>query len=188
MQREICINRSCKEVVSAIRQTLVSADFRIEQSFDLRAALTLVPGCTCPHHGTTQCNCEYNVMLVYSAHSSVPVTLVAHGRDTQSWVTLADTPNDIEDKGLAADIIQMLLIAPFVANDVTHTTEKELLVMAKDPVCGMEVDEKSAAGTSEYKGKTYYFCATGCRQAFDKDPEKYLSTDNQNTGHHDHHH
>ncbi|MGQ9629109.1 MAG: YHS domain-containing protein [bacterium] len=36
--------------------------------------------------------------------------------------------------------------------------------MAKDPVCGMEVDEKKAAATSTYKDKTYYF----------KDPEKYL--------------
>ncbi len=46
--------------------------------------------------------------------------------------------------------------------------------MAKDPVCSMEVDEKEAAVTSEYNGKTYYFCALGCRKAFDADPEKYL--------------
>ena len=46
--------------------------------------------------------------------------------------------------------------------------------MAQDPVCNMEVDEKAAAATSEYKGKTYYFCAVGCKQAFDSDPVKYL--------------
>jgi Cu+-exporting ATPase len=45
--------------------------------------------------------------------------------------------------------------------------------MAKDPVCGMSVDEQSAAGTSEYQGKTYYFCSTSCKEAFDKEPEKY---------------
>lgn len=45
--------------------------------------------------------------------------------------------------------------------------------MAKDPVCGMEVDAKNAAGKSDYKGKTYYFCAAGCKRAFDEDPEKY---------------
>jgi len=39
--------------------------------------------------------------------------------------------------------------------------------MAIDPVCHMEVEEKSAAATSEYKGKTYYFCAVGCKKAFD---------------------
>lgn len=46
--------------------------------------------------------------------------------------------------------------------------------MAKDPVCGMEVDEKKAAATLEYKGTTYYFCAPGCKAAFDSDPKKYL--------------
>ena len=46
--------------------------------------------------------------------------------------------------------------------------------MAKDPVCGMTVDEEKVAATSEYKGKTYYFCSKGCKVAFDKDPEKYL--------------
>ncbi|MEE8472813.1 MAG: YHS domain-containing protein [Dehalococcoidia bacterium] len=46
--------------------------------------------------------------------------------------------------------------------------------MAKDPVCEMDVDEKAAAATSEYKGTTYYFCAVGCQRAFEKDPEKYL--------------
>ena len=47
--------------------------------------------------------------------------------------------------------------------------------MAIDPVCHMEVEEKSAAATSEYKGETYYFCAVGCKRAFDQDPEKYLA-------------
>lgn len=55
--------------------------------------------------------------------------------------------------------------------------------MAIDPVCGMQVDEKAAAATSEYKGKTYYFCAPGCKAAFDKDPEKYLGKGEEHTGH-----
>jgi len=46
--------------------------------------------------------------------------------------------------------------------------------MAKDPVCGMQVDEKKARWISTYQGKTYYFCAPGCKSAFDKDPKKYL--------------
>jgi len=46
--------------------------------------------------------------------------------------------------------------------------------MAIDPVCKMEVDEKTAAATSDYKGNRYYFCAIGCKKAFDKDPKKYL--------------
>lgn len=46
--------------------------------------------------------------------------------------------------------------------------------MAKDLVCGMDVDEKKAAAASVYKGKTYYFCAKACKKAFDANPEKYL--------------
>ena len=51
---------------------------------------------------------------------------------------------------------------------------KEVVKMAKDPVCGMECDEKTAATTSEYKGKTYYFCAPGCKKAFDENPAQYI--------------
>jgi YHS domain-containing protein len=61
--------------------------------------------------------------------------------------------------------------------------------MAKDPVCGMDVDEQGAAGKSEYKGQTYYFCSPGCKRSFDKDPEKYVgqSTQDEQGGHGDHH-
>ncbi len=44
---------------------------------------------------------------------------------------------------------------------------------ATDPVCEMTIDEGDAAGTSEYKGKTYYFCCAHCKEEFDQDPESY---------------
>ncbi len=50
---------------------------------------------------------------------------------------------------------------------------KEVTRMAKDPVCGMEVDEKTAPAKSEHMGKTYYFCSPGCKKAFDENPAKY---------------
>jgi Cu+-exporting ATPase len=39
----------------------------------------------------------------------------------------------------------------------------------------MIIDETTAPYRSEYKGKTYYFCAQGCKVAFEKDPEKYIN-------------
>jgi YHS domain-containing protein len=45
--------------------------------------------------------------------------------------------------------------------------------MAKDPVCGMEVKETKAPMTADYKGKTFYFCALGCKEKFVKEPKKY---------------
>ena len=47
---------------------------------------------------------------------------------------------------------------------------------AVDPVCKMDVDvKKPSGGTHEYGGQTYYFCGPGCRVAFSKEPEAYLS-------------
>jgi Cu+-exporting ATPase len=46
--------------------------------------------------------------------------------------------------------------------------------MERDPVCGMMVDPKQAPATSEYQGKTYYFCAPGCKKQFDENPERYV--------------
>ncbi|HEX3033599.1 MAG TPA: YHS domain-containing protein [Thermodesulfobacteriota bacterium] len=51
--------------------------------------------------------------------------------------------------------------------------------MARDFVCNMDVEEKDAAATSEYKGKIYYFCAKSCKEAFDKNPEKYISKEKE---------
>jgi Cu+-exporting ATPase len=59
--------------------------------------------------------------------------------------------------------------------------------MALDVVCKMEVDPETAPAKSEYKGKTYYFCAPGCKVAFDKDPEKYLNASHEGAHHHHHH-
>jgi YHS domain-containing protein len=49
--------------------------------------------------------------------------------------------------------------------------------MAKqvDPVCGMQVEEGSAAGRSEHKGREYFFCSRGCKEKFDEAPEKYAA-------------
>ncbi len=47
------------------------------------------------------------------------------------------------------------------------------ITMAKDPVCGMDVEPAKAA-TSSYQGMTYYFCAQACKEAFDKEPAKYV--------------
>jgi Cu+-exporting ATPase len=44
----------------------------------------------------------------------------------------------------------------------------------KDPVCGMDVETATAAGHSEHKGQTYYFCGAGCKKKFDLNPEQFV--------------
>ncbi len=46
--------------------------------------------------------------------------------------------------------------------------------MAVDPVCGMTVEPKEAAGKSVHEGKTYYFCSATCKKRFDAAPDKYV--------------
>ncbi len=45
----------------------------------------------------------------------------------------------------------------------------------KDPICGMTIEESDAVGTSEYEGKTYYFCSMDCKEEFDSAPSDYAS-------------
>jgi len=46
--------------------------------------------------------------------------------------------------------------------------------MAKDPVCGMNVDEKTAKYKSLHAYNVYYFCSINCQTEFNKNPEKYM--------------
>jgi Cu+-exporting ATPase len=46
--------------------------------------------------------------------------------------------------------------------------ENTMAQIYTDPVCGMQVKAESAAGLSNYKGKTYYFCSLADKEAFDK--------------------
>ena len=60
--------------------------------------------------------------------------------------------------------------------------------MARDLVCGMDVDEGTAQWKSEYQGRTYYFCSPGCKKAFEKNPEKYVMRAPMHSEHSQHGH
>jgi YHS domain-containing protein len=44
---------------------------------------------------------------------------------------------------------------------------------AKDPVCGMQVEQHNAPATTAYDGETVYFCSDHCRERFTADPDKF---------------
>ena len=46
-----------------------------------------------------------------------------------------------------------------------------------DPVCGMRVDPRRAAGSKAHEGKTYYFCCPSCAEKFAASPGRHLSSD-----------
>ncbi|HJS52366.1 MAG TPA: YHS domain-containing protein [Pyrinomonadaceae bacterium] len=49
------------------------------------------------------------------------------------------------------------------------------MASVKDPVCGMEIDSEDTPAQSEFAGRTYYFCATECKEKFDADPQQFAS-------------
>ncbi|MFN2492617.1 MAG: heavy metal translocating P-type ATPase [Pyrinomonadaceae bacterium] len=52
---------------------------------------------------------------------------------------------------------------------------------ARDPVCGMSVNPKTAAGSYDYNGSTYYFCNTHCLRKFREDPKRFLDKSIEST-------
>jgi YHS domain-containing protein len=56
--------------------------------------------------------------------------------------------------------------------------------MAYDPVCKMHVDEATAKWSYEHEGTTYYFCAEGCREDFEDNPEWFLKGGGATSSHH----
>jgi P-type Cu+ transporter len=62
--------------------------------------------------------------------------------------------------------------------------ELSMAPMAKDPVCGMEVNPEIATAqglSSEHDGETYYFCGRGCKLDFDENPARFFEADYQPT-------
>ena len=54
--------------------------------------------------------------------------------------------------------------------------------MAIDPVCGMEVDDRTTKDRATYEGHTYYFCSSDCREEFQSSPGDYLGGEERLTG------
>jgi len=48
------------------------------------------------------------------------------------------------------------------------------MAIAKDPVCGMDVDTATSKLSLEHEGTTYWFCGKGCLLEFKDDPAKYV--------------
>ncbi len=48
--------------------------------------------------------------------------------------------------------------------------------MIKDPVCGMRVNEETAGAKAIYREHIYYFCSALCKHLFEREPEKYIAT------------
>ena len=71
----------------------------------------------------------------------------------------------------------ILLAALTVVLAIGGLAQQAATDKAVDPVCGMTVVKANAKATYDYKGTTYYFCSTGCKEAFAKEPDKFLKAE-----------
>jgi hypothetical protein len=103
----LSLNEPCDEVLPWLKQCLAAANLHVVQTFDLHDARHALVDCSCPHHGTDQCDCQMVVLLVYTGESW-PATLILHGNDGRTWLSLVDRPGQPANAQAAAAIRQAL--------------------------------------------------------------------------------
>lgn len=101
------VNRPCNAALHWLQGRLQHAGLRLLETFDLHDARLATAGCECPHHGTRQCDCHMVVALVYG-DTGAPVTLILHGSEGRSWISVIDRPEQPADLGTIMTIRQAL--------------------------------------------------------------------------------
>jgi YHS domain-containing protein len=60
---------------------------------------------------------------------------------------------------------------------ITFADRRETGLLARDPVCGMDVEIARAAASVDHDSRTYYFCSLQCKHDFELQPELYTGKD-----------
>jgi len=90
-----------------LKEQLATANLRVVQTFDLHSTRHALEDCPCPHHGTDQCDCQMVVLLVYG-DAAEPATLILHSNDGQTWLSIAETPDQKRNPKLVTAIRNVL--------------------------------------------------------------------------------
>lgn len=103
----LSIDSSCDQALRMTKQQLAQAGLWSVQTFNLNTARLGLHNCSCPNHGTEACDCQMIVLLVYG-DASEPATLILHGNDGTTWVSIADNTLQRVDKKLIIHIRRAL--------------------------------------------------------------------------------
>ena len=106
MRPLLTLHCRCDTAVTEITEALENSGLRIMPSFD--SSLATVPT-TCPHHGTEQCDCRIVILLVYGADER-PATLMVHGQDGETWISLTYPPGLRPSASLQTQIKNALIL------------------------------------------------------------------------------
>ena len=103
----LTLNCSCNDALHTSSQNLRQNGFRVLQTFDLHNTAHVLEECPCPHHTTTECDCQMVVLLVYG-EAAQPVTLIFHGNNGKTWISTPDTAVQSVDAKLIFGIRKVL--------------------------------------------------------------------------------
>lgn len=101
------IQVSCDSVVAAAFDLLIHHGLQVMRSFDLQLARVNQELCSCPYRGTKLCDCQMIVLLIYGVQD-IPVTLVCHGHDGWTHLSLVDNPEQKVPQASASIIKEIL--------------------------------------------------------------------------------
>ena len=111
----LSIDSSCEQALQMTKTQLSEAGLSAVQTFNLSTARLGLHNCCCPNHGTEACDCQMIVLLVYGEVAE-PATLILHGNDGQTWISLAHPLPQRVDAKLVTSIRHVLerLVTPNV--------------------------------------------------------------------------
>ena len=104
----LALSQNRDQAETWVKEKLTSAGFLVVPTFDLQVARSAHPECPCPHHGTDECNCQLVILLVYGKRAD-PATLVLHGQDGKTWISLATPKNSSSHQNLESSVRHILM-------------------------------------------------------------------------------
>ena len=99
--------QTCNEAYRLTSERLQEAGLRLVRTFDLHTVRAGIHGCSCPHHGSEDCDCQLVILLVYKVGEQ-PVTLILHGEDGSTWFSTAEAPASGDNSALSLEIKRIL--------------------------------------------------------------------------------
>ena len=104
----LAVEQNYDQVLRSVKETLIVAGFRVAQTFNLQIARQAHLDCPCPNHGTTDCNCQMIVLLVYGKQAD-PATLILHSQDGITYLSLSGPEGERATQNLGGSVRRALM-------------------------------------------------------------------------------
>jgi hypothetical protein len=111
VKHSISLQLPCNEALERLTEALTGVGFQVERSFDLqsaRSSMRVPEACPCPDHGTVNCSCQY-VVLIINRHEAAPLSVVAHGQENRTHLSLDSSAAAAGIDELVHDLIVSLV-------------------------------------------------------------------------------